>query len=71
MMATAKPKQATQTGHNLVATTAVELVAVAIFAIMAGMSDDMGKVMLILMWGFFLGWCLLHTQQLAGMVKAL
>lgn len=69
MMATKKPPA--QTGHNLVATTAVELVAVAVFAILAGMNDDMGKLVLILMWGFFLGWCLIHTQQLAGMVKAL
>lgn len=60
-----------QTGRDIVVTTFVELLAVALFAILAGMSDDMGKVMLILMWGFMLGWMLLHTKQLETMVKAL
>jgi hypothetical protein len=62
---------ANQAGHSIVATTAVELIGVALLAILAGMSDDMGKVMLILMWGFVLGWFLLHTSQFAGMVKHL
>lgn len=60
-----------QTGHDLITTTFVELVGISLFAILAGMSDDVGKIMLILMWGFFLGWCLLHTAQLGTMVKAL
>lgn len=60
-----------QTGRNLVTTTFAELVGIALFAILGGMSDDMGRLMLILMWGFVLGWCLLHTSQLASMVKAL
>lgn len=64
-------KTANQPGRSLVTTTAVELVGVALLAILAGMSDDMGKLMLILMWGFVLGWFLLHTQQFAGMVKHL
>lgn len=62
---------ASQSGRDIVTTTFVELVAVALFAILAGMSDDMGKLMLVLMWGFVLGWMLLHTQQLGSMVKAL
>lgn len=60
-----------QAGRDLITTTFAELVGIALFAILAGMNDDMGKLMLVLMWGFILGWCLLHTQQLAGMVKAL
>jgi hypothetical protein len=60
-----------QSGHDLVATTLVELLGVATFAILAGMSDDMGKIMLIIMWGFVIGWMLLHTQQLKTMVEAL
>jgi hypothetical protein len=64
-------KTTIQPGHDVVTTTFIDLVAVALFAILAGMSDDMGKVMLILMWGFFLGWCLLHTSQLGTMVKSL
>jgi len=61
----------TQTGNNLITTTLIELVGVGLLAILAGMSDDVGKVMLILMWGFMLGWLLLHTSQLAEMVKAI
>lgn len=61
----------TQAGHDVVTTMFVELVAIALFAILAGMSDDMGKMMLIFMWGLVIGWMLLHTSQLATMVKAL
>jgi hypothetical protein len=60
-----------QTGNSLITTTLVELVGVGLLVILAGMSDDVGKIMLILMWGFMLGWLLLHTSQLAGMVKAI
>ena len=61
----------TQPGHDFVTTTFLELTGVALFAILAGMSDDMGRLMLILMWGFVLGWLLLHTSQLSSMVKKL
>ena len=60
-----------QVGHDVVTVTFIQLTAVALFAIFAGMSDDVGKLMLILMWGFVLGWALLHTAQLGTMVKAL
>jgi len=62
---------ATQTGHDIVVTTAGELIGVALLAILAGISDDLGSIIVILMWGFLLGWMLLHTQQLGTMVKAL
>jgi hypothetical protein len=62
---------AKQAGNSLVTTTFVGLFGVAVFAILAGMSDDMGKIMLIIMWGIVLGWFLLHTSQLSSMVKAL
>lgn len=51
--------------------TAVELLAVAAFTMLAGISDDMGAVMVVLMWGIALGWLLLHTTELQKMVKAL
>lgn len=60
-----------QPGKDLITTTFVELLAIGLFAVLAGMSNEMGKVMLIFMWGLVLGWMLLHTSQLAGMVKAL
>lgn len=62
---------AQQQGHDIVTTTFVSLVGVGLFAIFAGMSDDVGQLMLVLMWGIVIGWMLLHTTQLAGMVKAL
>jgi hypothetical protein len=62
---------AVQPGHNVLTTTLVELLAVGVFTMMAGISDDMGSVMVVLMWGFLLGWMLLHTTQLQAMVKAL
>jgi hypothetical protein len=61
----------TEAGHSVVTTTFVSLAGVAVFAIMAGMSDNMGKLMLILMWGFVLGWFLLNYSQFKTMVKAL
>lgn len=67
-MATAKKKQ---TGNDVVTTTAVQLIGVAVFTMLAGISDDMGSVMVVIMWGIFLGWLLLHTTELGKMVKAL
>ena len=62
---------ADQTGRSFVVTTLVELLGVGLFTILAGISDDVGSVIVILMWGFLLGWLLLHTQQLGQMVKGL
>jgi hypothetical protein len=67
---TPAPKKTTG-DKNIVDSTLVLLVAVALFTILAGMSDDMGKIMLILMWGFVLGWCLIHTSELGTIVKAI
>jgi hypothetical protein len=59
---------AAQTGNDIIVETAIELVAVAIFGVMAGMSPDMGTVMVIFMWGLVLGWALLHTTELQTIV---
>lgn len=60
-----------QAGHDLVDTTAVQLLGVGLFTILAGANDDLGDVMVVIMWGIFLGWLLIHTNQFATMVKAL
>lgn len=60
-----------QAGHDTVTTMFVELVAIALFAILAGMSDDVGRVMLVFMWGLVILWGITHTTELATMVKAL
>jgi hypothetical protein len=62
---------ASQPGFDIVSVTLVELVGIALFAILAGMSDDMGKIVLIIMWGIVLGWALLHVSELKTLVKAL
>jgi hypothetical protein len=64
-------KTSGQAGHSVVTTTAVELLGVVVFAMLAGINDDMGNVMVVLMWGFLLGWMLIHTSQLKEMVGKL
>jgi hypothetical protein len=60
-----------QPGNSLVITTAVELLGVGVFTLLAGISDDMGALMVVIMWGIVLGWALLHTNELSNMVKGL
>ena len=60
---------AAQSGHDIVLTTAVELVGVALMGILAGINDDLGKVLVIVMWGFVLGWFILNSAQLKSMVS--
>lgn len=57
-----------QPGWSITTTTLVQLLGVALFTILAGVNDELGTVVLILMWGFLLGWMLLHTTELATMV---
>lgn len=61
-------KQKNQPGWDVTTTTLVQLLGVALFTVLAGMNDEMGTVVVILMWGFLLGWMLLHTTELATMV---
>jgi hypothetical protein len=68
-MATKKP--AKQPGNDIVITTAIELLGVGVFTILAGISDDMGSVMVVIMWGIVLGWFLLHTAEFQKMVGSL
>lgn len=60
-----------QPGWDITDTTLVSLLGVALFTVIAGFDDDLGKVMVVIMWGIVLGWALLHTSQLQTMVKAL
>jgi hypothetical protein len=62
---------AAQTGHDVVATLSVEVGGVILFTVLAGMNDDLGTVIVVIMWGLFLGWCLTHTTQLSELVKNL
>jgi hypothetical protein len=66
-MATSKLTQP-QTGHDIVITTTVELVGVALMAILAGTSDGMGRIMVALMGGFMLVWLMTNTAFLKGII---
>jgi hypothetical protein len=66
-MATAKK----QPGRDTWTTLFIELVGVGLITILAGMNDDMGKIMLIVMWGFVLGWLLINSQTIAAKAKSL
>lgn len=64
----ATKQAAKQPGNDIVITTAIELLGVGVFTILAGVSDDLGQVMVVIMWGILLGWFLLHTSEFAKMV---
>jgi len=64
-------KTAKQPGSDIVITTAIELLGVGVFTILAGISDDMGAVMVVIMWGIVLGWFLLHTAEFQKIVGSL
>lgn len=65
-MATAK-----QPGNDIVVTTAFELIGVSLLALLAGTSDQMGSVVVLVMVGFLLGWLLVNSTTLAGWLKNL
>jgi hypothetical protein len=55
---------ATQTGNDIVVTTAVELIGVGLLALLASVNDQVGTIIVIFMVGILIGWMLLHTSQL-------
>lgn len=50
---------------------AVEMIGVAAFALLAGISPQMGSVMVTIMAGIMLAWALIHLQQLQNLVGKL
>jgi hypothetical protein len=60
-----------QPGYEIVVTTAFELIGVGLMALLAGISDQVGSVVVLLMVGFLVGWMLLNSSQLQGWVKGL
>lgn len=67
-MATTTKKPQQQSGYDVVVTTAFELIGVGLLTLIAGISDQMGKIVVIVMVGFLIGWLLLNTSTLAGWV---
>lgn len=66
MAAKPPPKQP---GYDIVVTSTVELIGVGLLTLLAGSSPQMGKIAVIVMVGFLLGWLLINTTKLQGWLK--
>lgn len=64
----ASRKANVQPGYDVVVTTAVELIGVGLLALLAGASDQLGTIIVIVMVGFLVGWMLLNSGTLAKWV---
>lgn len=68
-MATAKTQQ--QAGYDIVVTTAFELIGVGLMSLIAGVSDQAGTVVIIIMAGFLIGWLIVNSGTLDKWVKGI
>lgn len=57
-----------QEGSDIVVTTAFELIGVGLLALLAGTSDKMGTVVVIVMAGFMIGWGLINSGTLTKLL---
>jgi uncharacterized membrane protein len=57
-----------QTGNDIVVTTTVELIGVALLSLLAGANNNLGSVIVIIMAGFLIGWMLMNTSKLQSLV---
>jgi hypothetical protein len=55
--------------HDVIVTTTVELIGVTLMAVIAGMSNSAGKVMVAIMVGFLFLWLITNTQFLNAIVS--
>lgn len=58
-----------QVGHGIIVVTTVELIGIAAFTALAGMNDDLGTVMVVIMWGVVIGWLMLNSSTLSSWVS--
>lgn len=65
----ATKKQPKQPGNDVVVTTTVELIGVGLLTLLAGVSKQLGSVVVIVMVGFLVGWLLINTTELQGWLK--
>lgn len=65
-MATKQPTK--QPGSDIVVTMTVELLGVGLLTLLAGVNPQLGKIVVIVMVGFLLGWLLINSQQLQGWI---
>jgi hypothetical protein len=57
-----------QPGYDIVVTTAFELIGVGLLSLIAGISDQVGHVVVIVMVGFLIAWALANTASLSKWV---
>jgi hypothetical protein len=55
------PTGVTQPGHDIVVTSAFSLIGVALLALLANAGPKVGKIVIILMVGFAIGWAMLNS----------
>jgi len=60
-MSTPTKKTTNQPGHDIVVTSAFSLIGVALLALLANAGPKIGKVVIILMVGFAIGWALINS----------
>jgi hypothetical protein len=67
---TAAARKNVQPGYDVVVTTAFELIGVGLVTLLAGTSDQMGNIVIIVMAGFMIGWLIFNSGTLEKWVKA-
>jgi hypothetical protein len=66
---TVTKKHPAQPGADIVVTLTVELLGVGLLTLLAGANPQLGKIAVIVMVGFLLGWLFINTPQLQGWLK--
>jgi hypothetical protein len=59
-----KSKAKQQPGHDIVVTTAFSLIGVALLSLLANAGRNVGKVVIIAMAGFAIGWAIVNSGWL-------
>lgn len=60
-----------QPGNDIVVTAAFSLIGVGLLSLLAGISDSVGHVVVIVMVGFLIAWMLANTGTLSKWVGSL
>lgn len=69
-MPTNKPP-AKKPQHDALITVLIQLLGVGTFALIAGVSEEMGKIVVIIMAGIMIVWAFTHADLMKGLVNKL
>lgn len=58
-----------KTGEDVIITTIIQLLGVGLLALIAGISDDVGSIVVTIMAGIMLIWLMTHSTQLKAIVS--